>query len=77
MQTVTLDEAQRILPELVRQLPLEGEVVITQGSHPVARLTAASPRPSLRQISPASLGAVLRPFPSPEDDLLGEMLNGR
>ena len=77
MQTVTLDEAQKNLPDLVRQLPHEGEVVITQGNQPVARLTAASPRPSLRELNPVSLGAVLRPFPSPDDDLLGEMLDAR
>jgi hypothetical protein len=33
------------------------------------------PRPSLRDIRPASVGSVLRPL-GPEDDLLDEMLNG-
>ncbi len=31
-------------------------------------------RPSLREHKPVSLGKILRP-PSPEDDLLGEMLD--
>ena len=73
MQTVTLDHAQRHLAELVRDLATEREVVITAGDKPVARLVSAAARPSLREIMPASVGAVLRPFPSPDDDLLGEM----
>jgi hypothetical protein len=32
-------------------------------------------RASLRDLKPDSVGAVLRPYPSGEDDLLGEMLN--
>ena len=77
MQSVSLDEAQRHLAELVGQLPREGEFLITQQDKPVARLTSATPRPSLRQLQPASVGAVLRPFPSAEDDLLGEMLGAK
>jgi prevent-host-death family protein len=76
-QTVTLVEAQRSPPDLVRQLAQEGEVLITDADRPVARLTPASPRPSLRELKPASVGAVLRPFPSTDDDLLGEMLDGQ
>ena len=74
MQTVTLDDAQRQLSELVRNLPQEGEFVITLENRPVARLTLAVPRPSLRDLKPTSVGAVLRPYPAPGDDLLGEML---
>jgi antitoxin (DNA-binding transcriptional repressor) of toxin-antitoxin stability system len=76
MQTVTLDEAQKHLPELVRGLDREGELVITDHDEPVARLAPIAVRGSLRDLKPRSVGAILRPFPSPEDDLLGEMLNG-
>jgi antitoxin (DNA-binding transcriptional repressor) of toxin-antitoxin stability system len=77
MQTVTLTEAQRHLPELVRDLPRDGELVITDADKPVARLTPLTARTSLRNLSPQSVGAVLRPFPSSEDDTLGEMLDSR
>ena len=77
MQTVTLDDAQRHLTELVRDLPKEGEFLITHHNQPVARLTAAVARPSLRDLKPSSVGAVLRPFPAQDDDLLGEMLDAR
>jgi antitoxin (DNA-binding transcriptional repressor) of toxin-antitoxin stability system len=73
MQTVTLDEAQSKLAELVHQLGVGGEVVILEEKRPVARLLPAVERPSLRDLEPVSVGAVLRPFPLPEDDLLEEM----
>jgi len=75
MKTVTLDEAQRRLPDLVRRLEQEGEMLITDADHPVARLSRPSDRPSLRDLKPASVGAVLRPLSLPDDDLLGEMLD--
>ncbi len=75
VQTISLAEAQKHLAELVRDLPHEGEWVITDGETPVARLTPASGQTSLRNLAPTSVGAVLRPFPSPDDDLLGEMLD--
>ena len=74
MQTVTLAEAQRKLFELVRDLPREGELLITDADKPVARLAAVSAPTSLREIKPQSVGSVLQPFPSPADDTLGEML---
>jgi len=77
MNTVTLDEAKQRLPELVRNLAREGEWLITDADQPVARLSLVTPRTSLRQIEPASVGAVLRPFPASEDDTLGEMLDPR
>jgi antitoxin (DNA-binding transcriptional repressor) of toxin-antitoxin stability system len=75
MNTVTLHEAQQHLPELVRRLAREGELFITDADQPVARLSLVSPRTSLRNLAPRSVGAVLRPFPSASDDLLGEMLD--
>ncbi len=74
MQTVTLPEAQKHLAELVRDLAREGELIITDADRPVARILPPSPQPSLRDLKPQSVGTVLRPFPSPEDDVLGEML---
>jgi antitoxin (DNA-binding transcriptional repressor) of toxin-antitoxin stability system len=77
MHTVTLGEAQKKLPELVRQLEREGELLITDAHKPVAKLSPVTERSSLRNIRPSSVGAVLRPFPSPKDDMLGEMLDAR
>lgn len=75
MKTVTLDEAERRLRDLVGRLEHEGELIIVDADHPVARLSRPSHRSSLRDLKPVSLGAVLRPFPSLDDDLLGEMLD--
>lgn len=75
MQTLTLAEAQQHLGEVVRGLSRGGELVITDADQPVAKLSAVMARPSLRDLTPQSVGAVLRPFPSPGDDLLAEMLD--
>jgi len=75
MQTLTLPEAQQHLIELVHDLRREGELVITDADKPVAKLSPISAHISLRDLSPKSVGAVLRPFPSSEDDILGEMLD--
>ncbi len=77
MQTVTVPEAQKHLAELVRDLARAGEVVITDADRPVAKILPLPSQPSLRDLKPQSVGAVLRPFPSPDDDLLGEMLAPR
>lgn len=77
MQTVTLDDAQKHLAKLVRDLAREGELIITDADQPVAKLLPITEPPSLRHLRPASVGAVLRPFPSSDDDLLGEMLGSR
>ena len=77
MQTVTLADARQHLAELVRDLDRKGEWVITDADKPVARPAPVSAPPSLRDLKPVSIGAVLRPFPSPEDDFLGEMLGAR
>ena len=77
MQTLTLSEAQQHLTELVRGLARQGELLITEADKPVAKLSPVPPRTSLRDLSPKSVGAVLRPFPTLEDDTLGEMLEAR
>ncbi len=77
MQTVTLPEAQRRLTELVRDLAIQGDLVITDADKPIAKLSFLGSRPSLKDLQPRSVGAILRPFPSGDDDLLGEMLDSR
>jgi len=44
MSTVTLDEAKLRLGELVQSLPVEGEILITDGQKTIARLTLALPQ---------------------------------
>jgi antitoxin (DNA-binding transcriptional repressor) of toxin-antitoxin stability system len=75
MQTVTLDEAQKHLAKLVHELPHEGELIITEADKPVAKLSFVTAGTSLRDLEPVSVSGVLRPFPAPEDDILGEMLD--
>ncbi|SPE60463.1 conserved hypothetical protein [Verrucomicrobia bacterium] len=58
MQTVTLDEAQKHLPELVRKLSREGELLITDSNRPVARLIPAAPQPSIHPEVAAITGLV-------------------
>ncbi len=77
MQTVTLSEAQQHLMELVRELPRQGELLITDADKPVARLSSVAAQTSLRQLEPTSVGALFRPFPAPDVDTLGEMLDVR
>ncbi|MBA4067290.1 MAG: hypothetical protein C0501_26995 [Isosphaera sp.] len=43
MPTLTIDEVQSRLPQLIDQLRPGEDVVITRGDRPVARLTAALP----------------------------------
>lgn len=75
MQTIDIHDAQARFIELVESLSPSDAVLITRGDRPVARLTPADERPSLRDIRPSSVGELLRPFPSPDDDILGEMLD--
>jgi antitoxin (DNA-binding transcriptional repressor) of toxin-antitoxin stability system len=79
MQTVTIEEAQARLPELIAALPSEGSIVITRGAQTVAKMTAPETEKPARQrsmldVPPVSLGEPLRPYPDPADDILGEML---
>lgn len=76
MQTIGIKDAQSHLSELVDSLVAGGEeIVITRDDKPVAKLmasTTVAPQTSLRDLQPASVGAVLRPWPV-DDDLLEEM----
>lgn len=83
MSTVTLEEAGQRLKELVETLPREREIVITHAGKPVATLQAAPTAPpkkgghSIFDIQPHSVCKILRPYPHPDDDILGEMLEGK
>jgi antitoxin (DNA-binding transcriptional repressor) of toxin-antitoxin stability system len=44
MTTVTIEEAQAKLPELIDHLAAGEELVITRNQHPIARLLAEEPR---------------------------------
>jgi prevent-host-death family protein len=72
MRTIEINDARSRLDELIDSASAGEEIVITKGQTPVARLTSANHRPSLREIRPTSVGAVLKPF-SADDDLLEEM----
>ncbi|MCI0534599.1 MAG: hypothetical protein L0Z50_05170 [Verrucomicrobiales bacterium] len=84
MSTVTLEEAgKRLLREIVEALPREREILIRSGGKPVTTLKAVpeaaeeKPGHSLADIKPVSLGDRRRPDPHPDDDILGEMLEGK
>lgn len=44
MSTITIQEAQATLAELIHRLPPGVEVVITEGDRPVAKLVATPPQ---------------------------------
>jgi hypothetical protein len=46
----------------------------TRADKPVAKLSPVTTGASLRELQPKSVGMVLRPFPSCEDDMPGETL---
>jgi hypothetical protein len=83
VSTVTLQEARKRLEELVKNLPTEGEIIITDGREPVALLRASpvfstgTGSHSVLDIKPVSVGGLLKPYPHPDDDSLGEMLEGK
>lgn len=76
MKSVRINDAASNLEELVKMLPLTGDVSLTRDNELVARLTAGDQQTSLRDIQPSSVGAILRPLFGIDDDLLAEMLNG-
>lgn len=76
MHAISLSEAQQHLPELVLRLSTDGDLLILDANVPVAKLSPVSPATpahSLRDHRPSSAGALLQPYPAPDDDLLGEM----
>lgn len=71
MQTISVEEAQSRLAEIIDQLPPGGEVVITRGDKPVASLRAASPTLPLKSRQLGTLkGSVL--YVAPDFDAIPE-----
>lgn len=53
MTSVTIQEAQAQLPDLIHNLALGGAIVITENNLPIAKLVAEPPKsPSLRRLPP-------------------------
>lgn len=62
MSTVTIEEAQAKLSELIHRLRMDEEVVIIENSRPVARLTLIQPRQVWRKLGTLQ-GTVLNMAP--------------
>ena len=71
MASVTIEEAQAHLPELVRRLSGDEELVITENDQPVARLVKSVRQPSAKRRLGTMKGSVLSiapDFDAPLDD---------
>lgn len=69
MPTVTLQEAQSLLPDLIHSLSPGDELVITENDQPLARLTRAAP-PARKPRQPGTLkGTVLYMAPDFDEPL--------
>jgi prevent-host-death family protein len=56
MSTVTIQEAQAKLADLIHKLTPGDEVVITENNHPVAKLVSEQPQPKPGLRPPPGLG---------------------
>ncbi|HEY7313957.1 MAG TPA: hypothetical protein VH643_31700 [Gemmataceae bacterium] len=70
MRTITLQEAQRHLAEIIEKLPPGEEVVITRDDTPVATLRAATPKPRKQRQLGTLRGSVL--YMAPDFDAIPE-----
>jgi antitoxin (DNA-binding transcriptional repressor) of toxin-antitoxin stability system len=71
MRTVTLQEAQSRLTEIIDKLPPGEEIVITRDDKPVATIRATPPSPSRKQRQLGTLkGSVL--YMAPDFDAIPE-----
>lgn len=61
MPTLSLEEAQARLAELVDTMQPGEEIIITRNHNPVARLIGAAPTRSRKLVSPALPGRLLPP----------------
>jgi prevent-host-death family protein len=66
--TITLDEAQAKLKELIRQMAQGDVVIITENEHPVARLVTEPPKPKLGSRPSPGLGKDMITFIAPDFD---------
>ncbi len=71
-ETITIDEAQAKLKDLIHQLAPGEEVVITENQRPVARLVSESPKPKPGLRPPPGLGKGLITVLSDDDEHLKE-----
>jgi prevent-host-death family protein len=62
MLTVTIEEAQASLAELIHHLRMDEEVVIVENSQPVARLVMIEPCPAMRKLGTMK-GTVIKMAP--------------
>ncbi len=68
--TITIDEAQANLKELIHRLSPGEEVVITENQRPVAKLVSEPPRPMTGLRPPPGLGKGLITIISDDDEHL-------
>lgn len=66
--TVTIEEAQAHLKELIAKLAPGEEVVITEGERPIAKLVGESPLPKRTLRPPPGLGKGMITFIAPDFD---------
>jgi antitoxin (DNA-binding transcriptional repressor) of toxin-antitoxin stability system len=58
MNTVTIEEAQAKLPEIIDKLAPGEELIITRNDHPIAKLVG-QPRPARKPRQPGSAKGIL------------------
>lgn len=68
--TITIEEAQGSLKELVHGLAPGEEIVITENDRPVARLVSEQPQPTAKQRPGPGLGKGMITIVSDDDDHL-------
>ncbi len=76
MPTVTLEEAQARLPELIEKLQPGEAIIITRDQEPIARVTGAGSRPGSKRQLGTMKGTVLSittDFDAPLDDFRESM----
>ena len=70
MATVTIQEAQATLVDLIHQLPPGDELVITENNQPVAKLVSELPKPKPGLRPPPGLGKGCITIVSDDDEHL-------
>jgi antitoxin (DNA-binding transcriptional repressor) of toxin-antitoxin stability system len=66
--TVTVEEAQAKLREIIHQLSPGDELIITENQLPVAKLVTEQPKPQLKQRPAPGLGKGMITFIAPDFD---------
>jgi prevent-host-death family protein len=66
--TITVDEAQAKLKELIHQMAPGEEVIITENQQPVAKLVNEQPKPKTGLRPPPGLGKGMITFIAPDFD---------